>query len=510
MRHRAPAEILLVGVIALAACTAGVPDPNPTSSAAQDGSGLSAPTDPVALEEVAAFGGVVSLHAGADCTATLIDTGVEEGPAYLLTTARCVGGAGRSAQETVLGQEWTGTAEFFRAAGNLGATVTVDVAELAYATMRDTDAAIVRLDATLGALERLGARAVRIAGSEPRSADAVVNVAVPTEGLEPDAIVMRRGECTLGGPYTLVESSWLWFHVWANDCPGDLEGSNGSPLLLLHDGAPGEVVAMIGTTSAGAGSADGGACTAGRPCRLTGTGVEAVDARYAQSVAGVGRCFDVASGRFSVGGECPLPLSDVWAERGGGTFRGAGLPDAAGQLPEASFVAVAVGILQTVLVPIGDGTACADKETYRNAMTVVVPRAGAPWEAVGVVVMPELPETEGLFLLCAARGPGYELSAAVLFEVDRTPPLFAADATVEPLDDGVVVRPELRPPELSSVRFRWGAPESTDCDDPDTFADSFVAPLVLDATELPAVYCIYGLDAAGNRTPVTVIDIPAP
>jgi len=101
---------------------------------------------------VADFSGVATLNAGSNCTGTLVDTGVTAGPAYVLTNGHCVGGVGRSAQRTTLGLKWFGTAESFRAAGNLDATLTVDVAEIAYSTMRATGTAVVRLDATLGEL----------------------------------------------------------------------------------------------------------------------------------------------------------------------------------------------------------------------------------------------------------------------------------------------------------------------------------------------------------------------
>ena len=98
----------------------------------------------------------------------------------------------------------------------------------------------------------------------------------------------------------------------------------------------------------------------------------------------------------------------------------------------------------------------------------------------------------------------------MLFEVDRTPPLVEAGASIEDIGGGgVVVRPHLDPPEISNVRFAWGSPGSVDCDDTASFQDFFIVPLTLTADQLPVTYCIYGMDAAGNPTPVTRIDIPA-
>jgi hypothetical protein len=73
----------------------------------------------------------------------------------------------------------------------------------------------------------------------------------------------------------------------------------------------------------------------------------------------------------------------------------------------------------------------------------------------------------------------------------------------------VLVQAHLNPPEISTVRFTWGHPDTVDCDDTATFQDLFIAPLTIFADDLPATYCLYGLDAAGNPTPVQTIDIPS-
>jgi len=510
VRKRTRAGWLLIAVVALASCTAEPPEPGPSSPSSQEDSTLASQAHPLPLEEVAAFGAVATINAGSNCTGTLVDTRVAAGPAYVLTAGRCVGDLSRPAQATTLGGEGAGTAEFFRAEGNLGATVTVDVAEIAYSTMRSTDTAIVRLNATLGELEALGVRPIPITDREPGSGDDVVNVSVPVQDLEPDAWVMRRAGCSLGDQHTLIESPWLWFAVWSNDCPGIVHGSSGSPLFTVdRDGDPGEIVAMISTTSSGVIAADGGACWAGRPCQVTDAGpVMVEETSYAQSVAGIGRCFDATTGGLTVAGTCPLVLSDVWVEEGGGPFQGDAQPDASGRLPEASFVGTSVGILRTVLVPLKDGAECGRKETYVDSAARVLPRVGEPWEAVGVLIAVDLPVEEGFYLLCGVRAEAYGSAASVIFEVDRTPPVLDAGAKVERLEDGsVVVRPYLHPPELSTVRFTWGAMGTVDCEDTAAFQDSSLAPLTIHADDLPAEYCIYGRDVAGNATPVTTIDI---
>lgn len=509
MTRRALAGLIAIGMLVLAGCTAD-PPPTPTPDPDAD---VPAVADPLPVDELEAFGGVATMNAGSNCTGTLIDTGVPTGPAYVITNGHCVGDIGRPAQQTTVGIEWGGTAEFFRAAGNLDTTLLVDVVALAYSTMRHTDTAIVRLEGTLGDLEAQGVRPIPLAEAEPAEGAAVTNIGVPVQGLPDDEWVMRRGECTLGSQHTLTEFFWLWFDAWSNDCPGIIQGSSGSPLLTLDDdGAPDQVVAVINTTTWGA-RLPGGECWLNRPCEVTADGSQLMpETSYAQSVAGIGRCFDASTGEFALGGECPLPDSDVWAERGGGSFRGGDLPDAAGVLPEVTLAGREAGEVRTALVPMGDATACTDPATYADAAPVDLPQAGdEPWSQTGVVVPVELPETEGRFLLCAVRADAYAAAASVLFAVDHTPPVIPAGATVEYIGDAAVaVHPHFDPPELSRVRFTWGSADTVDCDDTAAFQEMRMVPPILTADELPAVFCVYALDQAGNSTPIERIDIDLP
>ncbi|OJX68310.1 MAG: hypothetical protein BGO95_00955 [Micrococcales bacterium 73-13] len=504
----------LAAVAALAAALAlltGCVAPPPIEPAPVPPGELPEPAPPLGLDELAAWSGVAQLNAGSLCSATLIDTAVPSGPAYLLTNGHCVGDVGRPAQQTTLGMPWGGTAEFLRADGGLDGTLVVDVVELAYSTMRLTDTAVVRLDRTLGELEAFGLRPVPIADAEPRSGDVVVNVGIPVQDLASDDWVLRRGQCGLERQHTLIEFHWLWQHVWANDCPGIIQGSSGSGLFRVgDDGAPAAVVAMINTTTGGSTVANGGLCFLNRPCEVAqdGTVTMLEDRSYAQSVAGVGRCFDPVTGVFALADACPLPDSNVWSESSGGIFRGGGLPSSTGTTPSASLVGRVAGTVRTALTELGDGTACFDPETYQGAAPIQVPAGGDSWELVGTRVDVDLPEVEGHYTLCAVLGDDYRSAAAVLFEVDRTPPILPAGATVYDIGDAKSIRPHLDPPEISTVRFAWGPPDSDVCDDPSSFQDFFIVPLTLHDEDLPAVYCVYGLDAAGNATPVKRIDVP--
>ncbi|WP_439564009.1 trypsin-like serine peptidase [Microcella sp.] len=501
---RALLGTLAVVALFLTGCTASSDDATPDLRVPVE----IVPAAPLPLDQLAAFSGVVSLNAGSNCSGTLIDTGVDAGPAYVLTNGHCTGDVGRPAQVTTIGIDWGGTAEFLLADGYTSA-FSVEVVELSYSTMRHTDTAIVRLDATLGELTERGIRAVPLTDTEPTPGSAVVNVGVPVQDLAPEEWVLRRGDCTLGEQRTLIEFQWLWFGAWQNDCPGIIQGSSGSPLLSVDaNGEPTAIVGMINTTTLGTLADRGGECWLNRPCEVLPGGVERlVDTSYAVSVAGVGACFD-AAGEFSLAGDCPLPTSSIWNEGVGGSFQGAGVPDSVGRVAAVSFVGVSEGLGRWALVPLGDGAACLDPATYANGTAVEIAAGGEVWEQFGTEFEVPLPDEEGRYVLCGVAGEDYAGAASVLFTVDRTPPVLSAGAVIErDGEDGVLVWPFIDPPEISTVRFVWGAPGEVDCDDADAFTDFFVMPLFLTDDQLPIRYCVYGMDEAGNRTPVEVVEI---
>ncbi|MCR6713006.1 MAG: serine protease [Demequina sp.] len=489
------------------------PDPS-LAETAEPPSALPDVAPALPLAELEAFSGVATMNAGGNCTGTLIDTGVPTGPAYVLTNGHCVGDIGRSAQGTTTALEWFGDAEFFRAEGNLENTYTVPVVELAYSTMRLTDTGIVRLDATLGELEQAGVNPVPIADAEPAGGASVVNIGVPVQDLMDYQWVMRKGACTLGEQHTLIEFHWLWQNVWSNDCPGIIQGSSGSPLFQTDAaGAPAQIVAMINTTSWGTSQAEGGACAINRPCQVDADGTVTMveETSYAQSVAGIGRCFDSATGEFSLSDDCPLPTSSIWTTSGGGTFQGGTTPNVSERVPWANFVGATVNTFRYSLVPLGDGGVCTDPATYAQAPSATLEVAGEAWEDKGTLVEPVLPDTEGWYLLCAVNGDDYAGAASVIFQVDETPPIFPADASLERQDDGaVIIHPHFNPPEISTIRYVLGPEGTVDCDDTDAFQSSLTFFTWVEPADMPATYCLFGLDAAGNRSPVTQIDIPAP
>ncbi len=318
------------------------------------------------LAELGDFTGVARLDMGASCTGTVIDTGVEEGPAYLITNGHCTGDVGRAPQAVTVGEEWFGQAFLLDTHDN-PSPLMVTAEALEYSTMRGRDVAIVRLQESLGELKALGIVPIPIIDEEPAPGTAVRNIAAPVQGLDWDDWVLRSGDCTLTRRTDLLEFRWLWAGSWANDCPGVRMGSSGSPLLTLDDeGGPVAITAVINTTTWGSTAGNGGLCSLNRPCEFTDKGLAMVEeTSYATSAAGVGRCI-VEEGIFLLWRRLPAGGVVGAGPHRRRVFRGRNPPDAVGagalrvpisiNLAPADFSA----LVRTALVELTDFGDCTD------------------------------------------------------------------------------------------------------------------------------------------------------
>ena len=454
---RRHAGLIGVGLLALAACTtsacvAGEADPTNTSAEPSSGPAALMPGEPLTDDEAAAFGAVAALDSAAACVGTLVDTGVPTGPAYLLTAGRCVGGLGQPPQSTALMLEWSSTADFLRTAAVQGRGIPVEVVELTYATMRNADVGIIRLGSTLAEVEALGIASLPIAVEQPTSGEAVASIGIPVLGLQPDAQVLRARRVHPGSP-ALADRVVL-----------AVDRGLRSRLPRSRCGRKRLAAARSGRERhPGGGRRDGHRTAVGNEPRLgllraqtplrghrSGRGSGRGNRAPPQSVAGIGRCFDETTGVVLTGRRMPVARVGRLGRAGQGACSSQArspMPTDASPKPASSVRVSGCSVPRPSR--FGNGEGCLDGDTYADAETHVLPRQGQPWEAVGVVVTPQLPGEEGHYLLCAVSGEGYDLAASVIFEVDRTPPTLAADAEVERLEGGgVAVRPLLRPPEL--------------------------------------------------------------
>jgi hypothetical protein len=243
--------------------------------------------------DASSYTGVAALLLARYCTATLVDTGVDTGPAYLVTAGHCTEAALQEQNSVIVGRPTEGAARFLKFDNGPPAYIVFDAVNVAYATMKHNDIAVVELGESLGALRSAGLRPLRINGSVPASGTAVTNPGIPAVDPNPEARFVRMGQCTVAAGVLVVEYIW-GFDAIPNDCPGLRPGSSGSPLVA----ADGTIVGIINTTAPA--TPDGHACERDHPCEARDDGVEMVLGRgYATSASAVAACFG-PDGRFGL------------------------------------------------------------------------------------------------------------------------------------------------------------------------------------------------------------------
>ncbi|KYG02792.1 hypothetical protein BE21_04960, partial [Sorangium cellulosum] len=431
------------------------------------------------------------------CTAFLVDpAGRPEAPAHVLTNAHCTHEWTAEAAANAVFVDTEATPElrmifnYFR--DTEGAQVEVPAKAIRYATMKGTDLAVVELDTTIGALAERGVVALGLAPSAPPPGGRVSVVGAPQLDVE----FLRRARCSEEGTFDIVEYRWHWFGAHRNRCADIANGSSGSPVL---DEAQ-RVYAVVNTTTLG--SPPDGDCFLGRPCEVGAPpGVSVEGASYAVDVTGVSACFG-DDGRFALDREgCALDA-------------GRALDVLTYPAPRERPSDPATGATNTWEVTLGARDAlgffryklgragevdCRRQEGYSAPLKL----DSQDLSAIA------LPEAEGVHLLCALAGPTATPDAAwqplsfptvVLTTIDTTPPSRrpalsrGGDAA-----EGLRVEPIFSLPEHADFEYRFGPPDTTDCDDPAAEWRRYRRiPIFLDPRDLPARFCVRPTDWVGN------------
>jgi hypothetical protein len=501
--------VIVLAALLVAACGETVPSPS-----APEPTGVPAPTLPpvdlpvpdgdtataqVLLESADGgydvYASVGQLQgAPSTCTAVLLDTGESStAPAYALTNGHCVGIVG--ANEVWVNRPAEGMAIAFDWFIDRPEHRTVPVTTIAWATMRDTDLAVLELAATPDELRGVGVRGWRpqaVPAGGGATLDVVmlgIPVGVPIVDIPEAERYLRLGTCSLDAdPVILNERQWLWPAALRNDCPEVLPGNSGSALL---DRATGGLVGVINTTTYK--GEQGAECWLGRPCEVNEDGqVSLPDTSYAQPVAALTACFG-EDARFALGGACTLdPGTGVTTLDGAPLAVNPSAPDPiTGEPARSSWdTTVTTDGATTYRYRIGPlfGTACADEAGYGDAVPVAQP------------ISDPLPVDEQRLLLCVvADGQAPANAAIAVAYIDTTPPV--ADITFNVSGgrrNGWRIEPVFNPPELSLYLVKWGVPRGTDCADPDGYVPYRRQPVKIPGEDAPVRFCAIGYDDAGN------------
>lgn len=415
---------------------------------------------------------------GHACTAWLLDVGAAaEGAAYAVTNGHCVGID--DSTSVLAGSPRRGASVEFNAFASEGADgsdlVATPVEQVAWASMRWTDTAVLRLGTTYGELAGRGIDPIRAAPPSEEGAQILV-AGVPVAGIPADQQFLRGSRCQVGATTDVIEHTWMWVDMRATDCAGILGGSSGSPAF----NPAGEAVGMVNTTTIGA--PDGHACSLGQPCEVREGGVATeADTTYLLPVDALALCFP--DGRFALGGQCPLE-------------------DPAGVVPAAAEVRVAKpgtqvelalgpGAPGNVLVSDKSGSPadvdCADVDGWSP------PRPVDDW-----TLTVTLPDSDAWVLVCVGSP---SQPTPVLIESDGTAPDPGDIELTQVAGEGVVrVEPVLDPPDQSQFLWASGPSGSIACATAEGYTQYRGIPAFIEADDLPATVCVVAIDEAGNRS----------
>lgn len=427
-----------------------------------------------------------------NCTAFAIRPSPETpsgAPAYLITAGHCID---QSVTAVTRDRAVNKTAIFHYFAGATSGQVRVRAPLAVYSTMKGTDLAIVRLDATLADLAGRGIRPFTLAADSPAGGEAVNSAGVPFDSIPPAEQYLRTADCAVGATAELVEGRWHWWQMLRHDCSDIRGGSSGSPLIARRTG---EVVGVVTTTNTGAVFTTGDfRCFTNQPCEVIRGGFAyRPETSYAAPVNGLTRCFD-SRGEFVLGGACPLDegrqltvTSNAVAVQPGAAWN-------------ATIAGTAWPMFRYKIVPEGEDD-CRNSDGYSapvavdNGFRVTNPVGSRPGRQYLCVV-----GTDGSL----SQNPRF--ATQVHLRVDNTPP------TIRPFyllrdDEGgnFTIQPIFTLPELSRYRYKIVGPGEPGCADPAGYREYLRIPVRVPGRG-PERFCLIGHDEAENPTPPT--DLP--
>lgn len=219
------------------------------------------------------------------CTASLLDTrnsnNKATGPAYLLTSAHCIPGASSPKPD----KPFEETVKFNYFNDTLNTSKRYSIKETLWQEYRDTDLAIMELDATLATLLKDGITPLQLSPASIKENRDILIVGIP-EGLpEPG---LRLAACTQEPTGAdLIEGPRTYFTTFKNRCKEIRGGSSGSPVL---DRKNGRIIGTLATSTYGATIEE--QCFDNAPCEAKdGQAKWSPDTHYSHPAEHLSACF---------------------------------------------------------------------------------------------------------------------------------------------------------------------------------------------------------------------------
>jgi hypothetical protein len=413
--------------------------------------------------------GVARYHGQSDCTAFVLDLRNDAAPAYALTNGHCAQNISDPDTPYAVWRDRAAISDrlvFFYAASTPAAQKTVQVSEITYSSMNQTDLAVLKLKATVGQLRAQGIEPIQIHSSPLASGSPIQVIGAPSGEF------LRQVDCQQGPRVDVTEFVWVWSQLQSNNCAQIYPGMSGSPVF---DPVSRKAVGVINTTTVGMSETRN--CYLGSPCEISAQGTRPrPQTSYAVPIDGLAACF--VQGQWAPqAGVCPLPMASGPALLPQGLFSPMQHPSTSRrwQLEGPSSAAT-----QVKFITAGQDL-CATDTGYQTF------RADS---------LPFLPTKEGVHLACVREGQSLTVHP---IEVDNNAPTASPIVEVAPLD-GAARRVTLsfKPPEIAGYDTAT-SPTEAGCENlPESdFTPYFRVPLVLDA---PVHLCIKVSDRAGNTS----------
>ncbi|MFZ3285011.1 trypsin-like serine peptidase [Pseudomonas sp.] len=378
-----------------------------------------------------------------------------------------------------------------------------EIRRVVYSTMKGTDLGLLELSATYGELRSAGIKPTLLKNFEPVDR-AIESAHIPFFATPGGGIFLRHSVCKSESGRPVFESEepirvnfpWFWSQSRPNDCIGVYGGSSGAP-VFSKDGR--QVIAVISTLT------DPGhtGCGYARPCELTDSGtVSRKDAVYTNSVdqfvAAMRPDNTLDLSKLDPGTGVKMERSGSWSTR-------STVADADGKLQPAQWNLKVSDAFEFIRFKTGPASSiqCAQAKGYGEPMKVT----DQPLIKLGVG------DKEGIQAMCVigkrlGQEPWQAMQYATvkLRQLDNTPPTQTPNIYVREDEVGFwSVGSTVTFNENKESYYKFGARDSTNCQSHEGYA-LFHDFLRLSKTQ-DWRYCAYGVDVAGNASPVVSQDL---
>jgi len=271
-----------------------------------DGQTVGGPARYLTVDDGPRFSGLATvLYSGGCSGAFVVPAGLDlaaDGPAYVLTAGHCVALAPPSSVGADVSLEAREPVRFHYFSDSAGAAVKVPTGPIAFVTMKGVDLALVQLPLSRLQLRDKGVVPFVLADA-PVADGAEIAFAGHPARTDPEGYAVLAACHQLRRAPLLLEASWHFFDVEANDCQKAEGGASGSPVFSLSTG---RVIAVL-NTGVDPHVQPPDPCGLNQPCEAGPDTIHFVPGtNYAIPVDQLGACFDATGAFDRTHAGCPV------------------------------------------------------------------------------------------------------------------------------------------------------------------------------------------------------------